>query len=175
MYGFRKRLRDDDDRRNYTEFDDFINQYASYTIADYRENALPLQSIGFHLPARPAAQREPHLDIAAGAKHRPDAQPFDPSTLKDQRTFAFAQMIVRPGQSVFRDKVMKAYGGRCAVTGCDIPEALEAAHLVPYCGPESDHVRNGVLLRADLHALFDSHLLSFEPCGLRVRLATRAL
>ena len=51
---------------------------------------------------------------------------------------------------------MDAYGGRCAITGYDVEEALQAAHIVPYLGPQSNTVNNGLLLRADVHNLFDS-------------------
>ena len=63
---------------------------------------------------------------------------------------------------------MEAYQGRCAVTGCDAAAALEAAHLRPYRGPESNTVTNGLLLRADIHTLLDLRLLAPDP-------ATRAI
>ncbi len=50
---------------------------------------------------------------------------------------------------------MDAYGGRCAVTNCDIEDVLEAAHISPYNGPSTDQVYNGLLLRTDIHTLFD--------------------
>jgi predicted restriction endonuclease len=46
------------------------------------------------------------------------------------------------------------------VTRCAVPEALEAAHIISYQGPETNHVTNGLLLRADLHTLFDLGLLA---------------
>jgi predicted restriction endonuclease len=58
---------------------------------------------------------------------------------------------------------MKAYSGRCAVTGYDAQAALEAAHLRPYRGPKSNTVSNGLLLRTDIHTLLDLQLLSFNP------------
>jgi len=39
---------------------------------------------------------------------------------------------------------------------------LEAAHISPYRGPQSNHVSNGILLRADTHSLFDLGLLSID-------------
>src|ERR1022692_3323923 len=73
------------------------------------------------------------------------------------------QIIARRGQSGFRDVLMNAYGGRCAITGYDATVALEAAHLRPYRGPESNTVTNGLLLRADMHTLFDLGLLAVDP------------
>lgn len=69
----------------------------------------------------------------------------------------------RPGQRKFREALESAYGNRCCVTKCGVREALEGAHIDPYRSPASDHVRNGLLLRKDIHALFDSHLISIDP------------
>jgi HNH endonuclease len=65
--------------------------------------------------------------------------------------------------SKFRRSVMGAYGGRCAITGCPIPQVLQAAHIFPYAGRASDVVSNSVLLRRDLHALFDSFQMGIDP------------
>ncbi|MRI40962.1 HNH endonuclease [Stenotrophomonas sp. Betaine-02u-21] len=69
----------------------------------------------------------------------------------------------RRGQPLFRAKLLDAYGGRCAVTGCSALEVLEAAHVLPYKGAHTNRVDNGLLLRADLHTLFDCHLLWITP------------
>ncbi len=54
-----------------------------------------------------------------------------------------------------------------------VDEALEAAHIVPYLGPRTNHVRNGLLLRADVHTLFDRGLLGLDPATWRVVLDPR--
>ena len=69
----------------------------------------------------------------------------------------------RPGQRKFRSKLSSAYGEICMLTRCTVEEALDAAHIDPYDGPEFDHPQNGLLLRKDLHCLFDNDLLGFEP------------
>ena len=51
----------------------------------------------------------------------------------------------------------------CAVTGCTVTRVLEAAHLRPYRGKHTNHVTNGLLLRADIHTLLDYELLAPEP------------
>ncbi|HUZ56031.1 MAG TPA: HNH endonuclease [Streptosporangiaceae bacterium] len=56
--------------------------------------------------------------------------------------------------------LMAAYSGRCAVTGCTVQAVLEAAHLRPYRGPDSNVTGNGLLLRADIHTLLDLQLLA---------------
>lgn len=67
--------------------------------------------------------------------------------------------------------MLRAYGGRCAVTGCDVEQALEAAHIYPYRGEETNAVTNGILLRSDLHTLFDLGLLTVDPLTMTVHLA----
>jgi len=87
---------------------------------------------------------------------------FDPTGLADGRKRIIASVVQRQGQPAFRRALIKAYGGRCAVTDCDIEEALEAAHIVPYQGSETNHVKNGLLLRSDVHTLFDLGLISID-------------
>ncbi len=67
--------------------------------------------------------------------------------------------------------MLAAYQYRCAITGCDAVEALEAAHITPYRGDHTNHVQNGLLLRADLHSLFDLGLVSIDPKTMTVVIA----
>lgn len=73
--------------------------------------------------------------------------------------------ISRPGANEFRTSILEAYNFRCAISGSVTSEALEAAHIVPYFGPESDVIQNGISLRVDIHRLFDLGLIgiSYEP------------
>lgn len=96
---------------------------------------------------------------------------FSPGTLHDERERRLRAIVQRYGQPEFRTKLIKAYQRRCAVTGCDAVDALEAAHIVAYCGPQSNHISNGILLRADVHTLFDLDLIGVDPKTLSVRLA----
>ncbi|MBB5408872.1 hypothetical protein HDG34_002809 [Paraburkholderia sp. HC6.4b] len=88
---------------------------------------------------------------------------FDPHSVEDARRKTFAAIVQRQGQRGFRSKLLRAYGGHCAVSGSGVVEILEAAHIVPYQGPQTNHVGNGLLLRTDLHTLFDLGLLAIEP------------
>lgn len=74
-------------------------------------------------------------------------------------------MLVAPrlGQGTFRVAVMEAYQRTCAVTGEHSLPALEAAHIRS-CSAQGPHeVRNGLLLRADLHRLFDQGYVTVSP------------
>ena len=70
---------------------------------------------------------------------------------------------------------MQAYGNTCAVTGCDAIEALEASHIVPYLGPDTDRTSNGMLLRADVHILFDLGLIAIDTANMSVILSPRLI
>ena len=78
----------------------------------------------------------------------------------------------RIGQSAFRVLVTEAYQRRCAITGEKTLVALEAAHIVPYSGEGEHDVRNGLLLRADFHRLFDVGLVGVTP-DLRIKISPR--
>jgi len=78
---------------------------------------------------------------------------------EDRRDRELRAIYVRRGQRAFRRKLLKAYGKVCAITGCKITELLEAAHISPYRGDHTNKVNNGLLLRADIHTLFDLGLL----------------
>lgn len=96
---------------------------------------------------------------------------FSPGSLKDEREKKIRAIVERRGQPNFRNKLLAAYGGRCAVTGCDAVAALEAAHVIPYTGPQSNHVTNGLLLRADIHTLLDLDLIGINPESLTITLS----
>jgi hypothetical protein len=74
-----------------------------------------------------------------------------------------SQIRTRRGQQEFREKLFEVYGYKCAFTGCTAKDALEAAHIIPHAEQQSYDLRNGLLLRADIHTLFDLYLLSINP------------
>ncbi|TXT35565.1 MAG: Uncharacterized protein FD138_1301 [Planctomycetota bacterium] len=88
----------------------------------------------------------------------------------DRRQMVERQIRERRGQQQFRDALRKRYADRCLVTGCEILAVLEAAHISPYRGEDDNHTDNGLLLRTDIHTLFDLDLLGIEPDQLRVEL-----
>jgi predicted restriction endonuclease len=96
---------------------------------------------------------------------------FDPSSVEDGRKKVFQAVAVRQGQSKFREKLLSAYGSRCAVTGTAVVATLQAAHVFPYKGPETNKVQNGILLRADIHNLFDLGLVGIDPDTYRIVIA----
>lgn len=89
----------------------------------------------------------------------------------DWRKKIMAEIAVRQGGKKFRDSALLDYGHRCAVTGCVEPSVLEAAHVVPYMGEDSNKRDNALLLRADLHILFDREAIWIDPVTLTLRIA----
>jgi putative restriction endonuclease len=67
------------------------------------------------------------------------------------------ETVIRPrlGQGGFRVAVIEAYSRRCSATGERVLPALEASHIRPYAADGPHAVENGILLRSDLHNLFD--------------------
>lgn len=77
---------------------------------------------------------------------------------QNHRHVANRAIAYRRGQSVFRRDLMYAYSSVCAVTGTTASDVLEAAHIYPYRGAHTNRVDNGLLLRADIHTLFDLNM-----------------
>lgn len=100
--------------------------------------------------------------IEASAPIGPEAEPFDPTSVEDGRAKIMGMVTRRQGQGRFRTALLNAYGSRCTVTGCAVEAVLEAAHIHPYLGPSTNHVTNGLLVRADLHTLFDLGLIAVD-------------
>jgi len=75
----------------------------------------------------------------------------------------------RVGQQAFRHAMLDYWGGACAVTGVDVPQALRASHAKAWalCATDAERldVYNGFLLSANLDALFDAYLATFLPGG----------
>lgn len=125
-----------------------------------------------HSGSRPAnfilRQQSPAPLIDAQAA---DQDEFDPENLEDARRRVLRSVAIRRGQRAFRDSLFAAYDGTCAITGCAIPDLLEAAHIYPYRGAETNRTDNGLLLRADIHTLFDCGLLAIDSQTMTVLLA----
>ena len=70
---------------------------------------------------------------------------------------------VRRGQTEFRKILLDAYGYRCALTGHGPSYVLEAVHIVSHAETGINELDNGLLMRADLHCLFDVGLININP------------
>lgn len=112
------------------------------------------------------AERERCYAYWAGGPTSPKAAP--PYRMDDfeERVARFARVQVRTEQAAFREAVFRLFNGRCVVTGCAVPEALEAAHISGRDWKAGDNaVSDGLLMRRDIHALYDRGLLSISATG----------
>jgi len=98
-------------------------------------------------------QRGSVLDDSARAVYQ--AEMWGPPTLVRRRL----------GQGTFRSWITDAYGRRCAVTGERALPALEAGHIRPVSEGGRHEPSNGLLLRSDVHRLFDRGYVTVTPKG----------
>ena len=81
--------------------------------------------------------------------------------------------LPRLGQGSFRVLVTDAYARRCAVSGERTLPVLQAAHIKPFAAGGEHKLSNGILLRSDLHTLFDKGYLGIDPKAMRILVSSR--
>ena len=90
------------------------------------------------------------------------------ATARIDTTEAEALARQRRGQALFRQGLLDYWGGRCAISGLDVPELLRASHAKPWqdaSDAERLDVHNGLLLAAHLDAAYDQGLITVHPDG----------
>jgi hypothetical protein len=109
--------------------------------------------------------------ITNGKSHVPDDYPNENSPEIDTASSYKAdekvwQLIMqRRGQGEFRQLLLKKYKDTCAISGCKAIDALEAAHITPHSDGGKGISENGLLLRADIHTLYDLNLIGVDQEG----------
>ncbi len=96
---------------------------------------------------------------------------FDPENSKVGRDRAVETIIRRRGRPEFRKKLLEAYDHQCAITSCNAADVLEATYIIPYRGDYTHDPSNGILLRADLHTLFDLGKIAIDTRTMTVVMA----
>jgi putative restriction endonuclease len=97
--------------------------------------------------------------------------PTLPGLTAEDRRYTFVESKMRLGQGGFRVVVTDAYKRKCAITGENTLDVLEAAHIRPYSANGPHAPDNGLLLRSDMHTLFDKGLLTVDP-DLRIKVSS---
>jgi putative restriction endonuclease len=98
---------------------------------------------------------------------------FKGPAVSDETRFKTAYLTTaRIGQGAFRVFVTSAYERRCAISGERVLPVLQAAHIKPYAKTGPNRVCNGLLLRSDIHTLFDRGYLTVTP-ELRVEVSPK--
>lgn len=95
-------------------------------------------------------------------------------TSGDERIRKYVKQVQRERQAQFSKAVYAAYDGKCAISNVGLPNALQAAHIDDYRSRKSQIVQNGILLRADIHLLYDADLLGIKPGTHQIVLADDA-
>jgi hypothetical protein len=120
-------------------------------------------------------EKGPSLDVSGIFKTVEDTATatgvFLPVSVTDARTKHFEAIIRRRGHPRFRQALLRAYDDKCAITRSDAIDVLEAAFIRPYRGDRTHHVSNGLLLRSDLHNLFDLGQIGIETKDMSVIVA----
>ncbi|EKA6284244.1 HNH endonuclease [Salmonella enterica] len=93
---------------------------------------------------------------------------------EDQRQIVERQIKQRRGQKTFRDQLLKS-NPTCAITGCKLVDILEAAHIDAYRNDSHNHISNGLLLRSDIHTLYDLNLCAIDPNTKTIHFSAEAL
>lgn len=102
------------------------------------------------------------VEAVLGAAVAQPAAPYEPQRVAER--FGSPTVVYpRLGQGAFRVLVTDIYDRRCAVTGERTLPVLEAAHIKPYSASGPHEPRNGLLLRSDLHTLFDRGYVTVTP------------
>jgi hypothetical protein len=113
--------------------------------------------------------------IRVTEREQANLKAFDPESSKDGREKTVEMIIRRRGQPGFREALLDAYEHQCAITHCNATDALEAAYIIPYRGNYTHDVSNGILLRADLHTLFDLGKIAVDTRTMTLVLADELL
>ncbi len=92
-----------------------------------------------------------------------DADLAEPNDVLDEREHRYLGIRLRRGRKIFRDELVRRYGAQCMISGCATPALIEAAYIQPESVPKFNNPTNGLLLRCDLHTLFDLNLLGIDP------------
>ena len=130
------------------------NFVATQNPKDYPEGSLPQIESSFRGPIA--------LGISDIEAQLTKDRVFDHATVVSAREATLRAIVMRRGRSDFRQALIDAYDHRCAVTDTDVSATLEAAHIYPYNGLETNVLQNGILLRSDWHTLFDLGLWAID-------------
>lgn len=85
----------------------------------------------------------------------------------DNTRQAYARRV-RKGQSRFRKALHTLYGSRCAFTGTSEETVLEACHIISHARTGDNSLDNGLLLRSDIHILFDENMMTLANDGMHI-------
>lgn len=92
-----------------------------------------------------------------------------------ERKAAIIYKRSRNGQNRLKKKQLDVYDGQCCITGCGVMQVLKACHIEPHYLRGNNHSSNGLLMRADVHDLFDAGLIAIAPDTLEVHISDQLI
>ncbi|WP_285412589.1 HNH endonuclease signature motif containing protein [Pseudomonas sp. lyk4-40-TSB-59a] len=141
-----------------------LGMYSTYTELD-------LPTVGRIMDAVPVDQRDEKWDRLIDAIQCAPVEPLPADILFNSRepvTEVLSSINARRGQGKFREDLMRLWGAACSVTGLQCREVLRASHVRPWADSNNQQrldSHNGLLLSANLDALFDKGLITFDSKG----------
>lgn len=158
--------------RNTTKYNDTFENpkeffYENFNIEEFEihiKNSLELCL--YHLQLN----KDPDISIFSLVQANPLIE-FDPDNITTAKEKVSKLISKRRGQKKFRENLLSAYNNKCTISGCEVQEILEAAHIIPYQGEETNAVVNGLLLRSDLHTMFDLALITINAEDYKIKVS----
>lgn len=144
-----------------TELENHINKSLGKCLYN-----LGLLKISTHLQAN---------DYLTSSINEQEIDDFNFNDIKDDRKKIAVQIHLRRGQKKFRKKLIDIYNKKCVVTQCEIVEMLEAAHIYSFKGSDTNKIPNGLLLRSDIHTLFDLGLIGINPDNYLLQISNKII
>ena len=87
--------------------------------------------------------------------------------------FTGSAILARRGPRPLRHSLLQAYGNQCTFTGACAKDLLEVAHVTPFPSGDEKSLENVMLLRTDLHTLWDLNLIAVDPLDMTIHIAKR--
>ena len=75
---------------------------------------------------------------------------------------------IRKGQQKFRNNLLVNYSKKCCISNCNVIDVLEACHIYKFSSSGINHSSNGLLLRRDIHKLFDNGQIKINPSSMKI-------
>lgn len=102
----------------------------------------------------------------------PSSQPSDILTVNAIKQ-RYANITYRVGQKAFRIHALDKFQHTCVITGCKVSEVLEAAHITPLHITKNHEENNCLLLRADIHKLFDIEQITINATTFNIQVSSQ--
>lgn len=102
-------------------------------------------------------------NLREGPRNSVWEEDLEVGTLTQTPHYETVRRLARPEQTQFRADLINRYGARCAISGCTVEAVLDACHILSHEAGGPADVANGLVLRRDLHRLFDLGLVAVDP------------